>query len=729
MKSMFYFLLLSLAFFFLNGTIDLDNLSDYANQPVPNYVNRDNTPNNNQITDLGATLGRVLFYDKNLSANNTISCASCHKQEFAFGDDVIQSVGLSGGLTGRHSMRLVNARFAQEDNFFWDERAGSLEEQTTMPIQDHIEMGFSGTNGDPTFDELITKLSQIDYYQQLFTEAYGDSDITEERMQSALAQFIRSIQSFDAKYDAGLAQTGNPNAPFPNFTTQENQGKQLFMAPPNQNGANCQTCHRAPTFDIVPNSRNNGVIGVAGNPTAVDVTNTRAPSLRDLVNPTGQLNGPMMHDGSMTSLLEVINHYDQIIVDPRNNNLDNRLRGGRGGRGGNGQNLNLTEAEKEALVAFLGTLTGSAIYTDERWSDPFDASGNLAIINGTVIDADGDGFSVEVDCDDTNAAIHPNALEIPNNNIDENCDGGIAIIDNDNDGFNSDEDCDDTNAAIHPNAAEIPDNDMDENCDGIVAVTEVIDNDNDGFNSDEDCDDNNPLIHPNATEIVDNNIDENCDGLAAVSAEEENTTEEEINTSNNCSTPTQIIANLNNRRRVTIRWATMANAISYELRLRVQNTNRWLLTTRTRRNRITLVGPSNIYEFQIRTICGNGITSDFSPIETFPLRRRNLEAAAIRSNDHSSSDVIIPTTTLDGEVSVFPNPAQNIVHLKYATTQPAKLTIQHISGQVIVQKILGEQTDLHSINCSTFEAGIYLIVIEEEGKAPTLQRFVKAKRR
>jgi len=97
---------------------------------------------------VSATLGRVLFYDKQLSANGAIACASCHKQEFAFSDTAQQSVGLNGGLTGRHSMRLVNSRFADEVRFFWDERASSLEDQTTQPIQDHVEMGFSGENGN-----------------------------------------------------------------------------------------------------------------------------------------------------------------------------------------------------------------------------------------------------------------------------------------------------------------------------------------------------------------------------------------------------------------------------------------------------------------------------------------------------------------------------------------------------------------------------------------------------
>ena len=110
---------------------------------VPSYIIKSNV-GSNLITDKGATLGRVLFYDKKLSSNNTISCASCHQQANAFSDVAVASQGVNG-TTGRHSMRLINNRFANEAKFFWDERAINLETQTTMPIKDHGEMGYSGT--------------------------------------------------------------------------------------------------------------------------------------------------------------------------------------------------------------------------------------------------------------------------------------------------------------------------------------------------------------------------------------------------------------------------------------------------------------------------------------------------------------------------------------------------------------------------------------------------------
>ena len=382
MKKASILLLLLVSAILVADTIDLNNLFDYENQPVPAYITKDNT-DNNEITDEGATLGRVLFYDKHLSSNNTIACASCHKQEFAFGDTAVASVGVNG-TTGRHSMRLINARFSDEAKFFWDERADSLEMQTTMPIQDHAEMGYSGTQGDPDFDDLIAELEALPYYEDLFIAAFGDAVITENRIQRALSQFVRSIQSFDAKYDVGRAQAPNDGAPFPNFTAQENQGKNLFLAPPQFNpqgqriggGAGCAGCHRPPEFDIDPNSLNNGFLEAIGG--GQDFTNTRSPSLRDVTKANGVVNTPLMHHGGVSDLAAVIAHYNNIVNQP-NSNIDPRLT-----PGGVGQQLNLTPQESDALIAFLVTLAGTDVYTNEKWSDPFDENGNITVVGGAT---------------------------------------------------------------------------------------------------------------------------------------------------------------------------------------------------------------------------------------------------------------------------------------------------------------------------------------------------------
>ncbi|QNA46610.1 cytochrome-c peroxidase [Lacibacter sediminis] len=352
--------------------IDPANLANYANQTKPAYITKDNS-GANAISNSKATVGRVLFYDNNLSIDNSLNCGSCHKQSFAFSDTALASKGVAGGLTGRHSMRLINSRFAVETKFFWDERALTLEAQTSQPIKDHAEMGFSGQNGRPAFSNLLSKLQAIGYYKELFTIAYGNETITEARIQECLAQFIRSIQSFDSKYDAGRALVNNDNQPFPNFTAQENDGKALFLTPPvfdatgNRiaGGLGCQGCHAAPEFDIAPNSGNNGIIGVL-NGAGIDINNTRAPSLRDLVNRNGEPNGPMMHTGGITTLQAVIGHYGTINLAPGNNRLDPKLR-----PNGFGQQLHLTAAEVNATMAFLRTLTGTNVYTDAKWSSPF----------------------------------------------------------------------------------------------------------------------------------------------------------------------------------------------------------------------------------------------------------------------------------------------------------------------------------------------------------------------
>ena len=353
--------------------IDPANLTNYANQTRPAYIGGKDNTGGNGITNPKATLGRVLFYDKNLSIDNSISCSSCHKQQFAFGDTAIAGKGVAAGVTARHSMRLINSRYAVETKFFWDERAASLEIQTTTPVKDHAEMGFSGLSGRPAIATLLTKLQALGYYNELFKFVYGDVNVTEARMQECMAQFVRSIQSFDAKYDAGRVRVANDGQPFPNFTAQENQGKQLFLTAPVfdatgtriSGGAGCNACHNAPEFDIDPNTRNNGIIASIAN-TGIDITVTRGPSLRDITNTAGIENGPLMHTGNLATLQNVIGHYGNINVAPGNTNLDARLR-----PNGQGQKLNFTAQEVNSLIAFLKTLSGTNVYADVKWGNPF----------------------------------------------------------------------------------------------------------------------------------------------------------------------------------------------------------------------------------------------------------------------------------------------------------------------------------------------------------------------
>lgn len=360
------------------ANIDLSTLANFAGQTVPNYIGPA-LVNGNAVTDAGATLGRVLFYDVNLSIDNSVSCSSCHAQANGFSDLATVSNGVGGGVTGRHSMRLINGGFGHVGNGggattqFWDQRAATHEDQETQPIQDANEHGFSGQNGAPDFADLITKMEGLAYYEELFRFNYLDADITEARIGQSLAQFTKSIQSFDTRFDVGRAATGNDNDPFANFTAQENQGKANFRGA--GTGLNCAACHQLPEFTIQTgnNRGHNGVVGVASDPLSFDFTNTRAPTLRDLVNSSGTLNGPLMHDGSLTTVRAMLDHYSNIPTpgsEPARtdflNSLDPRLRQGNAAR-----QFNLTDANKDAIEAFLLTLSGTTVYTDPKWSDPF----------------------------------------------------------------------------------------------------------------------------------------------------------------------------------------------------------------------------------------------------------------------------------------------------------------------------------------------------------------------
>ena len=149
---------------------------NYSNIALPAFISTallavDNTPITNRISNDGATLGRVLFYDKNLSKNNTVSCGSCHRQDLSFSDSAVLSKGFLGGATTRHSMSLLNVRFYKSGKMFWDERANTLEDQVLQPIQNSTEMGM-------TLTELQIKLPGLSYYPALFQKAFGTTEIS-----------------------------------------------------------------------------------------------------------------------------------------------------------------------------------------------------------------------------------------------------------------------------------------------------------------------------------------------------------------------------------------------------------------------------------------------------------------------------------------------------------------------------------------------------------------------
>jgi cytochrome c peroxidase len=323
-------------------------------------LNQDNTQASNPVTDHGATLGRVLFYDKNLSLNNTISCASCHKQANAFSDPVARSSGFNGGLTGRNSMSLINAKYYFSESFFWDQRAGILEDQILMPIQDVVEMGM-------TLPALEAKLKALPYYAPLFKNAFGDTVVTSDRIARSVTQFIRSIISYRAKYDAGRATfPANPgpppNAVFPNFTAQENRGKEIFLSPI----GGCNPCHGTEAF-VAGGQQNNGIdmttidrgFGAVQNNPAFDA-HFKVTTLRNV-----EMTAPYMHDGRFTTLEQVVEHYSSGVKNHPTLSQQLRLPNGQP------RLANLSPQDKAALVAFLKTLTDVPITTDVKFSNPF----------------------------------------------------------------------------------------------------------------------------------------------------------------------------------------------------------------------------------------------------------------------------------------------------------------------------------------------------------------------
>lgn len=345
-------------------TLSLTNLSNYAAPVLPVYydattVALDNTPSNSAVSNQIATLGRVLFYDKRLSINDTISCSSCHQQASGFDDPRRFSVGFSGAtFTTAHAMRLGNIRFYQPGSMFWDKRAASIELQASQPIQHPIEMGFvAGVGGIPA---LINKMNASSYYPDLFSFAFGDAVITETRIQQALGQFQRAMISSNSRWDTAYAQVFNPNAnnrglgtPLPGFTVQEDRGRQFFIAGPNNGGAGCGACHQPPTFALAANSRSNGL-------DAGETVIFKSPSLKNVA-----LSKAFMHDGRFASLEEVVEHYNRGIK------LGPALDGNRLAPNGAPLRLNLSADDKAALVSFMKTLTDTTLTSDPKFSDPF----------------------------------------------------------------------------------------------------------------------------------------------------------------------------------------------------------------------------------------------------------------------------------------------------------------------------------------------------------------------
>lgn len=307
-----------------------------------------------------AEIGRVLFYDTHLSINNAVACASCHKQQEAFADNVAFSAGYEHKLTGRNSQPIQNlnggTKFFNSNiiNFhplFWDGRATDIKSFMQRPITNHVEMGIVDQNA------LVEKLANLSYYKPLFQKAYGTDDIDMDKVSECLSYFVSSINCVNTRYDQYVAGTVQ-------LTAQEMQGLNLF-----NEKYNCASCHRVePTgyqnkvdfkdigLDMNPTDKGRGTI--TGDP--ADNGTFRLPNLRNVA-----LTAPYMHDGRFKTLDEVLEHYSKNIQNTRN--LAFELKDAKG----DPIHMNISAQEKAALIAFLNTLTDYQMITDPKFSSPF----------------------------------------------------------------------------------------------------------------------------------------------------------------------------------------------------------------------------------------------------------------------------------------------------------------------------------------------------------------------
>ena len=320
----------------------------------PNMV----VPDDNPLTNEGVELGRFLFYEKRLSGDNSMSCASCHMPENGFSDPNQYSVGIDGIAGTRQSMALVNLGW--ENFFFWDGRASTLEKQILEPIPNPIEMHQS-------WKDAVAKLNADVNYRNRFFRAFNEEGIDSIKVAKSIAQFLRTLISAESKYDVmykyenSMALNATEQSILATIDPEEWAGYDLFKS---LNGADCFHCHNGPLMQVkkysnnglMPNSINDlGRAHVTNNPE--DNYKFKVPTLRNIA-----LTAPYMHDGRFATLDEVIEHYSSgIHMSPT---IDPLIEfGSQGG-------VQLDAQEKYLLKKFLLTLTDNNFINNPSFKDP-----------------------------------------------------------------------------------------------------------------------------------------------------------------------------------------------------------------------------------------------------------------------------------------------------------------------------------------------------------------------
>jgi len=314
--------------------------------PLPSFE----VPVDNPMTVEGVALGRQLFYDPILSADGTQACASCHMQETGFTDPNQYSTGIDGIQGDRNAMVVFNT--AWSPTLFWDGRAENLEIQAFDPIVNPIEM-------HDTWPNVADKLNTHSSYPELFKQAFGIEQIDSNYVVKAISQFERSLISANSKWDKFVRGELM-------LSDQELRGWDLFNVEGPVNGADCFHCHGAPHFTDF-DFHNNGLdtdelftdLGLFNvTQENIDKAKFKTPTLRNI-----EVTGPYMHDGRFETLEEVIEHYNfgghaSSTVDPLMKNI--------------GEGLLLSNEDKQALLAFLRTLTDEEFLTNPEFSNPFE---------------------------------------------------------------------------------------------------------------------------------------------------------------------------------------------------------------------------------------------------------------------------------------------------------------------------------------------------------------------
>ncbi|MFA6917087.1 MAG: cytochrome c peroxidase [Parachlamydiales bacterium] len=290
-------------------------------------------PEDNPYSKEKAELGLLLYFDKRLSADNTVSCSTCHNIPCAYSDCKVIAIGIDERKGTRHSPTIINAGYSKL--LFWDGRANSLEEQCKGPIANPNEMADS-KDAHVAHDQCENRISKIEGYKPLFKKAFGDDKITIDRIAQAIATFERTVVSGNSPYDRYKA--GDKTA----MTEEQIKGYQVFKT------VRCEACHAG--FNFTDDSFQNIGIGMdKPNPDLGRYSIThknsmwgsfKVPTLRESAH-----SGPYMHDGCLQTIEDVIDYYDKGGIP--NKNLHPLMKP-----------LHLSAEDKKALISFIKALDG-----------------------------------------------------------------------------------------------------------------------------------------------------------------------------------------------------------------------------------------------------------------------------------------------------------------------------------------------------------------------------------